>query len=99
MKHARSPTGTCHLCGFVGKLTFEHVPPASAFNDRRISSPDIRAALALDDLDLLDSLPRRQSQRGQGGYTLCGHCNSTTGSWYVPEYSTGLGKPRLSQLE
>jgi hypothetical protein len=26
----------CHICGTYGKLSFEHVPPRAAFNDRRI---------------------------------------------------------------
>jgi hypothetical protein len=29
-------TGECCICGSIGKLTFEHVPPAAAFNDRRV---------------------------------------------------------------
>ena len=28
--------GTCRLCGARGELTFEHVPPKAAFNDRGV---------------------------------------------------------------
>jgi len=29
-------TGECCICGKIGKLTFEHVPPKAAFNDRGV---------------------------------------------------------------
>lgn len=28
--------GKCHICGSIGPLTFEHIPPESAFNDRTV---------------------------------------------------------------
>ena len=28
--------GICKLCGIYGKLTFEHVPPASVFNNTAV---------------------------------------------------------------
>lgn len=79
--------GTCHLCGCFTKLSFEHIPPESAFNDQKVVVPDARRVLELDDLDKLATLPGRQSQRGQGGYTLCISCNSETGHLYAPAYA------------
>jgi hypothetical protein len=35
------PNGVCHLCGVFGPLTFEHVPPRAAFNDRGVLEADI----------------------------------------------------------
>jgi hypothetical protein len=75
--------GTCHICGKVGKLSYEHVPPAKAFN----SYPGF--------MHFGDELLRRgeafpwefttkgkQMQRGVGFYTLCEKCNPDTGGWY-----------------
>lgn len=73
-------SGICHLCGIDGPLSFEHVPPQSAFNDRPVIMVEFNKAF-----DLLpdDPTPKgRISQRGAGGYTLCGACNSKTGGWY-----------------
>ena len=28
--------GPCHLCGVTKVLSFEHVPPRAAFNDRKV---------------------------------------------------------------
>ncbi len=28
--------GKCHLCGKQSKLTFEHIPPQKAYNDKRV---------------------------------------------------------------
>ena len=82
------PRGECHLCGEVSELTFEHVPPASAFNGRKVILPPVEEILALKDLDDLPSLRGRQQQLGQGGFTLCSSCNNQTGSWYVPAYTS-----------
>lgn len=79
--------GVCHLCGSLSNLSFEHVPPRSAFNDQKIVVPDVRKVLEQDNLDNLGDLPGRQLQRGQGGYTLCASCNSRTGHLYGPAYA------------
>jgi len=70
--------GNCHICGRACLLSFEHVPPRAAFNDRQmILTPGDR--LIGMDLDR----PRGQvRQGGAGGYTLCRDCNSNTGAWY-----------------
>lgn len=80
-------SGICHICGVEGKLTFEHVPPERAFNNNKVITPDVKKILALNNLDDLEKLPGKQSQRGQGGYTLCESCNSKTGHWYGTNYA------------
>lgn len=79
--------GHCHLCGGFGKLSFEHVPPESAFNNQKVVTPDAKKVFELRDLDQLKNLTGKQSQRGQGGYTLCERCNSLTGHWYGSNYA------------
>lgn len=80
---AKAVSGTCHLCGSIGKLSFEHVPPESAFNDRRILRTTFDKVVGAESLD---NLPGRVQQRGAGAFTLCEKCNSDTGSWYAPAY-------------
>jgi hypothetical protein len=67
----------------VGKLSYEHVPPRAAFNDRPI------VARAIDEIikkGSPDNVKRHIYQRGAGAYTLCGRCNSNTGHWYGPAF-------------
>ena len=83
-----SREGVCNICVQWGKLSFEHVPPESAFNDRKVVVPDINRVLQLDDLDQVESLPGKQLQRGEGGYTLCISCNTRTGHLYGSAYAS-----------
>lgn len=71
-------TGVCHICGINGKLSFEHVPPRSAFNKRPIVR---RSGEELINSDL-DDTNGEIRQRGAGDYTLCPKCNNLTGKWY-----------------
>jgi hypothetical protein len=78
--------GTCCICSTFGPLTYEHVPPRSAFNDQRIFEADVQAAM---DRGLAPSFDRKQgryNQKGAGRYSLCDRCNTTTGKWYAGEY-------------
>ena len=79
MARSKKVVGVCHICGIPGPLSFEHVPPRQAFNDRPV-------LLAKFDemLDAGPSLIERGpiQQRGAGAYTLCPRCNNNTGSWY-----------------
>jgi hypothetical protein len=77
------PTGTCHICGRVGPLTYEHVPPRSAFNKSGIWLARGSQLFREHDFSNLD---REQQQRGAGDYTLCAHCNNTTGHQYGGAY-------------
>jgi hypothetical protein len=72
--------GTCNICGKYGELTFEHIPPKSAFNTRPVVSQHIWELMKKSDLDDLSKGPIQQ--RGMGAYTLCGRCNNNTGRWY-----------------
>lgn len=72
----------CHICGLHTNLTFEHVPPRAAFNNRPVINTPFEKLINADNLDELSVFGGRKSQRGSGGYTLCGNCNSNTGAWY-----------------
>lgn len=85
--------GKCRLCGKENvELTFEHVPPESAFNNQRvqlINRSDALECLTNPDkrIEDIDKLHYVDQQRGDGGYYLCADCNSKTGKWYVKAYS------------
>jgi hypothetical protein len=81
---AKAHFGICHLCGVNGKLSFEYVPPESAFNNQRILRSTFEQVLANEDID---ELKGRQQQRDADAYTLCERCNSETGAWYVPAFT------------
>lgn len=71
--------GPCQICGENRQLTFEHLPPRAAFNDRPTINVAIHDALRLGP----NSTPRGPiEQRGAGAYSLCESCNSKTGHWY-----------------
>ena len=75
--------GTCHICGKVGKLSFEHVPPEAAFNNHRVLRVSFQQALRQHP----DHFRGRYQQKGAGANTLCESCNSDTGSWYGTAYA------------
>ncbi len=81
---AKSFFGICCICGNNGKLSYEHVPPEAAFNDRRILHT---AFLEVLKSESLDNVPGKFQQRGAGSYTLCVECNNNTGSWYGGAYA------------
>lgn len=74
----------CSICGETRKLSFEHVPPSAAFNDRPLIVE--RFDEFVRDRRHLDDLRGEISQRGLGQYTLCEPCNSKTGHWYGPAF-------------
>jgi ribosomal protein S27E len=76
-------TGICHICGQHGPLSFEHVPPRAAFNDRAV------AYVKLDDSVTFgpDAPHGRIQQKGMGSYTLCERCNNLTGKWYAASFA------------
>ena len=82
----RTKIGPCSVCGLVRKLSYEHVPPESAFNDSEVLVSDIRKVIGSDLLEELQNPSGRINQRGAGGYTLCEKCNNITGSWYGAAY-------------
>lgn len=79
----KRPEGECHICGRHGPLSFEHIPPRAAFNDRRAVVAKFEKAIRLGP----DEVPRGPiQQRGMGGYTLCEKCNNDTGHWYGNQF-------------
>lgn len=81
MARRKSVHGQCHLCGAVGPLTFEHVPPQKAFNNRRTIAVSLQETIALGP----DAPVRGKTQQGGvGRHTLCERCNNQTGAWYAP---------------
>lgn len=85
----RRPDGICHLCGNYGPLSFEHVPPESAFNDQPVVESAIEEAFGRE----VDDRPRGKiNQRGAGAYILCEPCNNVTGSWYADAFAHLCGQ-------
>jgi hypothetical protein len=78
-------SGICHICGESKELSFEHVPPAAAFNSRPILRTAFEKLLESDDFD---NLKGKTQQRGAGAYTLCDKCNNDSGRWYGAAYAS-----------
>lgn len=75
--------GMCRVCRTPNvKLTFEHVPPRSSFNDVPAETFGLMDYLKRGDEGLMGG---RISQRGAGEWSLCKECNEKTGTWYVRE--------------
>jgi hypothetical protein len=79
-------SGVCHICRSDGELSFEHVPPRSAFNDKPVILRIGRDAIE-PNLDNLTPARGRISRKGAGDYTLCPRCNNVTGGWYGSAYA------------
>jgi hypothetical protein len=79
MSRGSKRKGICHICGNYGDLTFEHVPPGAAFNDRRVIRVTLGQAISLGPDEIVKG-PIQQG--GIGKHTLCPRCNSLTGHWY-----------------
>ena len=80
--------GKCALCGKECELSFEHIPPRSAFNDTPAKPVSVWSAIADEDRYPweIDGLPYENMQQGMGLYSLCRECNSYTGKYYGKEY-------------
>ncbi len=74
----------CHICGTKTKLSYEHIPPRAAFNNRPVVEGLLGELIKSDKIG--GSLKGKTLQRGGGGYTLCEKCNNNTGSWYGKDY-------------
>lgn len=79
MARGRKVVGICHICGSHGRLSFEHVPPRAAFNDRPVLLAKFEDML---NAGWGEEPPTTVQQKGAGAYTLCESCNNSTGSWY-----------------
>lgn len=78
--------GSCHICGRHGKLSYEHVPPKSAFNDTKIKRFGFEQVFDKGPEEI-PTTGWREDQRGAGGYTLCEKCNNNTGAWYAKDFA------------
>ena len=85
--------GKCALCGIEGELTFEHIPPRSAFNDtpsRPVSGHELFKAENLNDAERMPwdttGMQYTHQQKGMGYYCLCQSCNNNTGTLYGDSY-------------
>lgn len=83
--------GYCRICQQYGDLTFEHIPPQKAFNNRKAKSIEGDEAIKL--ISEKDRMPWDSTglkyinkQRGMGIHSLCSSCNSLTGKYYGNEY-------------
>lgn len=74
--------GKCWLCGRWSKLTQEHIPPRSAFNDRPVLLYDIERRSTM--VGRLEWQGRKES--GLIAISLCGECNSRCGGQYGSHY-------------
>ena len=78
--------GRCHICGSIGNLSFEHVPPQAAFNKQPVRLSKSEALLQKLNTGDFENLQTIIQQKGLGRYTLCNKCNNNTGAWYVRDY-------------
>jgi len=83
MTRRQKEIGRCCICGVEGKLSFEHVPPRSAFNKHPILEFDVKKLIGNWEAEIKGKI----QQLGAGSYTLCEKCNTTTGAWYGPAYA------------
>lgn len=77
--------GICSLCGELKNLSFEHVPPKSAFNNKPIH---IQTHDHLFNQNSPFFGKRMTSNKGFGSFTLCESCNNTTGGWYARDFGS-----------
>jgi len=75
--------GICAICGQHKKLSFEHVPPRSAFNDKPIF---MQTTEHLWEENSRFFGKKIKSNKGFGSFTLCEQCNNDTGDWYAKDF-------------
>nr|WP_300838826.1 hypothetical protein [uncultured Acetatifactor sp.] len=80
--------GQCHICGENTKLSYEHIPPSSAFNkiSRKMVGMDILSMNGQNEWTL-QGQKYKSFQKGFGDFTLCEKCNTITGSKYGAVYT------------
>lgn len=75
--------GYCCICGLYGKLSKEHIPPQSAFNDK---TAFLRVFKEQNYGQSEDLMRRQQHQGGVHRYVMCGKCNNDIGGRYARAY-------------
>lgn len=78
-KNKNKRFGTCRICGDLGKLTYEHVPPRAAINDFRQKEYEYFQG---NELINNKESGHKSKQKGSGDYYLCPRCNNDTGAYY-----------------
>jgi hypothetical protein len=86
-----SKFGRCWLCGRWAKLTREHIPPHSAFNDR----PILMMAIEENTLKTGRLQWAGKVEEGMIVKSLCGDCNSRGGSKYGTHYADFISRVAL----
>lgn len=94
MSRRKKVIGKCKICGIEAQLSYEHVPPESAFNNQKhfyeiefeklANSADNFLDIPLSDLHEMRLAKKKQG--GIGFYSLCNKCNNNTGSWYGHDF-------------
>jgi hypothetical protein len=78
-----APQGFCWLCNKQGKLTKEHIPPESAFNNFPLLYEKVIEGSR--QTGVVEWVPERR-QRGLYFHSLCEKCNNTFGRVYGGAY-------------
>jgi hypothetical protein len=78
-----APEGHCWLCHRYGKLSKEHIPPESAFNDCPLLL--LKIAERCNKTGVLEWTPQGP-QKGLYYRSLCEECNNKCGRLYAPPY-------------
>lgn len=79
--------GECAICGKTRTLTFEHIPPKSAFNNQPVKQYNVFNSFGTSNKPWdFDGLKYINAQKGKGFYSLCRECNNNTGAWYGKDY-------------
>ena len=85
--------GKCAICGEIRKLTYEHIPPKSAFNSQPTKQYNAFQSLGTTNKPWeFDGLKYINMQKGKGVYSLCRECNNNTGAWYGKDYCEFIQK-------
>lgn len=91
MGRKQAITGRCKICGNVGELTFEHLPPRGAFNQDSVILHSLNY-IADQSYQSARKKPERRHNKGLGEHSLCGSCNSFTGGEYGDTYISFAGQ-------
>ena len=82
--------GKCRICGNIGKLSYEHLPPRGAYNSERTKmyqGNELIKQIASDAFPWdVSGIKGEIQQRGSGGYFICESCNNFTGLYYVKSF-------------
>lgn len=86
MARRKMQIGICRICKMKTELSFEHIPPKSAFN-KYTKFRTVPFLEYVQNSDREDYKPKAKLQEGGlGHHCLCRKCNSFLGNNYVPDY-------------